>query len=261
LLRSRIIGGAPEEERVRQVDEVLDEAERELDVELRPEREQQPAAQERADEIVGREREHGRAEHQQKMPVRPREDPADDGRGKERHGEREQPQQNRRDEGPPEQRPLPQHRTQVAVDALRAAAARRPLGRRLERDRDARVRAPEARRRDSQASRGRIEDLDAALRQPVEDDEVAELPVEDRPARQVVQVVDVRLNAARRQAVGAGCLHDPERIGSVAARAGRVTKLVEPDTSAVVGQRHRETRGAAVRKLELGDVRNAAPHG
>src|SRR5439155_22896282 len=91
-----------------------------------------------------------------------------------------------------------------------------------------------------------------------EDDEVVELPVEDRARRQPLQLVDLELHAAATQAVEARRVEDGEGGCAVAADAHDRAELVESHRLVVVRQDHRETGGPALGRGELLYDRNAS---
>ena len=159
---------------------------------------------------------------------------------------------------------LAEHRPQVAPGAsvARGAAPVEVLAG-LEHDRDAGVRAARTSSIGTSADRAPDRRSGPALR--VERSNTTKwlkLPVQDRAARQVPQVVDVRA-ARRARAARSRARASPMDSASTPSRPAPVTSRTssEIDALAVVAEHHGQAGRAAVGDLHLPDARDPPPHG
>ena len=90
---------------------------------------------------------------------------------------------------------------------------------------------------------------------------MAELPVQDRSARQVAEVIEIRPHAAYPQPVRTRGSHHRQRGDAVPAGSGHVPQLAEIDALAEVAEHHGQAGRAAVGVFHLPDERDRPAHG
>ncbi len=108
------------------------------------------------------------------------------------------------------------------------------------------------------APEGRIDDVDTIFTVLFEDDEVVELPVEDRAWRQELEVLELELHAASAQPERLRRLQNGEGREPVAPSGLHFADVVEANLLAVIVEHHRQTGRAALGPGQLLHPRNAA---
>ena len=268
----QIAGGTAQVEGVGQGEEVLEEAGGGLQVDRRPQAEQQPRPHPR--------REHGEPGHDrdrcgsdsEQRAVAHRHDAVHHRAGEQRQCEREQPQEHGGGQHPRQRSGTGQQRGTVAAQPSpqpspqptpgTGVAAGEPGGG-FHLQRHARVGAAEPVPADQHPTRRRVHQLDAAASHPDQHHEVVQLPEQDRADRQQRDLVDVGAHPAGPQPELPGRVDQRCRARPVAAIAHDPAHRLERDTLPVHGQCHRQDGGTAIGQLRLGHERHpgtAADH-
>src|SRR5579859_1732370 len=195
------------------------------------------------------------------MMVVTRDDFVDDECGEQGQPERGEPDDQGRRDGSDHVSRLPEHRPQVPPGARGAGTASPEVFRRLADDGDAGVGLAQVVHRHEPSPVGWVDHPDSAVRGALEHHEMVELPVQDRPARQVAEVSQIRPDAPGPQPAGARGADHRQRADAVAAGAGQVPQLAEVDALAEVAEHHGQACRAAVGMFHLPDVRDGPRHG
>ena len=254
----QVAGRALLEEGVGEVDEVIQKVERHPRVEMGAHVEQQERAQQRREEAEAHDRPQAGRHHPEELDVAARDHPVDQGADQQRHGEGEELHHPGGDDDPLEDVRMLAQQLEEAVPFAGLPLLRLEVLTRLEGEGHAGERAAQLVAADLPAPARRIDQLGAVRGQVLEDQEVVELPVQDRARREVLEVVDLlHLDAAPPQAEDPGGGEDGHGVRAVAAEAGDLAHLVELQVLAVVGQHHGEAGGAAVAGRVLLDERHA----
>jgi len=248
------------EERIRKAQHRVEEAERQLGVELRAELKKELVAKERRRKVNQDEEAEPNEEHHQQVLVVARNDAVDEATVDEREHDAEDLEQDRRDGDPRPQARVGEDTAEVAINRpplllLRLAARREAVGL-LEEERDARERSTDLVPIGATPAERRIDDADAALVDAVEDDEVVEVPVQDRSHADLGQLVRLDPHAAPRQIEVLGGVEELGGRDAVARDARRLAHGLELHVAAEIAEDHGETRGAAVGRGGLVDDRD-----
>ena len=248
------------EERVRQADQVLEEADRHAGVEPGPQVQEQVGADHLGQRVEADQHHDAEPGDQEQVAIAARHHLVDHHAGQERQREGEHAEEERHHHRTGERRPLGAELAgQPAQPAAPAPRARLEAAGRLQHQGDAGEGAVELRRAHQARAARRIHDARAAAADPVEHDEVAEAPVQDRAARQEREVARLDPQGAAGQAVALAGGEDGARGDAVARDAHVAAQLGQRHLLAVVGQHHGEAGGAAVGPLHLLHVRHRRP--
>ena len=198
-----------------------------------------------------------RQEQQQRM-IPARHHAVDERSGQERHGRGERLHENRHRDESGDHASMLEHVPQQDRGAPRSRVAGGERRGRLEDDGDARERAAKRRQRHAPVARRRIDDVDRVAAEALKDDEVPELPMQDRSGRQRRQLLDLQADAAAAKAIRRPRLDEGAGAGAASSEPEHSTELVERDPPTVIRQHHREGGRAAVGGRHLPHQRDAA---
>jgi hypothetical protein len=218
------IAGQPAlKERIRQRDEVGEEAERHAQVELRAELQQQVAAHQRREQVEAEQRGQAHTQDREQLVIPARDHAIHESRGQHGEGERKHLQHQRQQRAAqPHVRPA-EHLLQVLPDRPPQRRLGLKLGAGLQHEGDAREGSPDLVAVHEAAARRGIEDDHAVVAQALEHDEVVELPVQDRGGRQVLQIVVFEAHAPALHAEVTCGLEQCTRARAVATDTGHVS--------------------------------------
>ena len=168
-----------------------------------------------------------------------------------------QRRQDREGQRPPS---VAETRAQAHEDVRRPAAALE-AGARFEREADAAETLVELLERDPGRPRARIVDVGVPAPEPLQHDEVVEVPEQHHGEWQAEQLLPVHAEALGRQPVPAGRAHHGRGVGAVARDPAVHAQHLQRHPPAVVGEDHPEAGRAALDGLHLQHGRRAPAPG